>query len=367
MQTRSPTIRVHAANDDPTVILTRREEALAARTMGTAPSDAARPYMGDTLRDHARAALHLRGVSTVGMGTEELFRAAMHTTSDFNSLLTGVGRQTLMPAYTAAQSPLKQLARSTTLPDFRVASRLRLGEMGPLQKVNEAGEIRHTTRAETKESYALETYASIFSISRKAPINDDLGAFRSFNQAAGRAAAETEANLIASLLTEAGGSGPVMDDGVRLFHADHGNLAAPGTALSVTSLSAARLAMRTQTGTDGVTPISATPKFLVVAPDLETTAEQVLATIAAATPAGVNPFSGQLTPLVEPRLPVGGWYVFADSSVLPVIEYAHLTSAPGPQISSRQGWEVLATEFRVVLDFGAGILDHRGAYRNPGA
>jgi len=54
-------------------------------------------------------------------------------------------------------------------------------------------------------------------------------------------------------------------------------------------------------------------------------------------------------------------------AVLPVLEYAYLSSAQGPQIASKEGWEVLGMEFRVFLDFGCGAVDHRGAYRNPGA
>jgi hypothetical protein len=298
MQQRGGTpIRVHVgpSNDDPAVILERRTEALAARVNGTTPTDAARPYMGESLRDMARATLALRGISTAGMDTDALFRAAMHTTSDFPGLLSGVGTRTLMPSYETAQSVLKRLARQALHTDFRRASKLRLGEVGPLQKVNEAGEIKHTTRGEAAESYALDTYGSLFAVSRKALINDDLHAFRDWGVAAGRAAAETEAALLASLLTQSSGAGPVMgEDGKRLFHADHGNLASPGTALDVAGLSAARLAMRTMKGLDGKTPIAATPKFLVVSPTLETTAEQVLTALAATTTGDVNPFSGKL-------------------------------------------------------------------------
>ena len=44
-----------------------------------------------------------------------------------------------------------------------------------------------------------------------------------------------------------------------------------------------------------------------------------------------------------------------------------LHSAQGPQMASREGFDVLGTEYRVVLDFGAGAVDWRGAYLNPGA
>ena len=67
----------------------------------------------------------------------------------------------------------------------------------------------------------------------------------------------------------------------------------------------------------------------------------------------MNPFGGKLTLLIEPRITGNAWWIFGDPATAPVLEFAYLTSAPGPQIASSDGWEVLGTEMRVVLDFGA--------------
>lgn len=372
-QTRSrETPRIRTANpnclDDPTAVMNRRADALFARTAGAAPSEEARPYMNESLRDMARAAVELTGQSTRMMDDDQLFRAAMHTTSDFPNLLTSTGNRVLMASYQNAASPVKSvLARQSTLADFRPGTKLRLSDGGLLQEVSESGEITHTTRGESSEVYALKTYASQFAISRKALINDDLGAFRDWGQTAGRMAAETENNLLMGLLL---GNPTMGEDGTALFHADHSNLAASGTSLGsasdISALGEGRKSMRNRKGLDGSTPINATPKFLLVGPETETAAEAVLSTIYAATYEDANPFSGRLTLLVEPRIRDGRWYLFADPATLPVLEYAYLAGAQGPQMSSREGWGVQGMEFRVVLDFGCGAIDWRGAYLNEG-
>ncbi|MFN3312580.1 MAG: prohead protease/major capsid protein fusion protein [Hyphomonas sp.] len=363
----TPRIRVGASSEDPAAIRERQTEALACRMMGTTPSDAARPYAQMGLQDFARDALTRSGVSVATMGREEMLtRAATHTTSDFPELLTGAGNRVLANAYQAAQSPLKQLARQRTAADFRPMSILKLGEMSGLQKVTEAGEIKAMTTGEAQEGYSLETFGGIFSLSRKAIINDDLGAFSRWGELMGSAAAQTEATQLLALLTANSGGGVKMADGVNLFHATHGNLAATGDTISEETLSEARLALRSQKGLDGKTPVSVTPRFLLVGPALETTAEKLLAAINPSNSDDVNPFAGKLTLLVEPRLTGFQWFLFGDPTTSPVLEYAYLSSAPGPQLSSRDGWEVLGREFRVTLDFGAGATDWRGAYRNAG-
>ena len=367
MQDRGRTTpRIRTAQREVTphaTVLQHRSAALYSRVSGEAPTEEARPYMNDRLDDHARAFVEATGTSTRTMDPDQLFRAAMHTTSDFSELLTSTGNRVMAKGYQNAQSVLKTtVALQSTISDFRPKTKLRLSDVGLLSKVSESGEIVTTTRGEASESYALDTYATQFAISRKALINDDLGAFRDWGATAGRMAAETEANLLLSHLL----SNPVMgEDGNALFHADHGNLAA-GSALEVAALDAARKAMRGMKALDGKTPINATPKYLLVGPELETTAEQILAAIYAATVADANPFTGRLTLLVEPRITDSSFYIFADPAVLPVLEYSYLSSAQGPQMASREGWDVLGMEFRVVLDFGCGAVDWRGAYLNPG-
>jgi len=77
----------------------------------------------------------------------------------------------------------------------------------------------------------------------------------------------------------------------------------------------------------------------------------------------VNPFAG-LTLLVEPRLATADtWYVVADPASIDGLEYCFLEGAEGPQIETRNGFEVDGVQIRVRLDFGAGWVDHRGWQR----
>lgn len=365
MQTRSTKTNIRVVSPAPgqDQDMQHRSEALFARMSGKAPSDEAKRFMGETLRDIATACVMRSGQSVGGMNPDQLFRAAAHSTADFSILLTSTANRVLTQSYLAALSPVRtQLSRQRLHSDFRPQSKIRIGGIDSLQKVAENGELKHTTRATEQETFALDTYGSIFSLTRQAMINDDLNALSDWAQVAGQSAAETESELLVSLLT----SNAEIDDGTPLFDASHNNVAASGTAISVTSLSEARLAMRRQTGINGK-PIAAAPAFLLVSPEQETQAEQVLAELNATTVAETNPFSGRLTLLVEPRLPAGAWYVFAQPGNMPVLEHAYLSSAQAPQISSREGFDVLGMEMRVVLDFGAGLNDYRGAFRNGGA
>lgn len=334
------------------------------------PSDQARPWVGRRMADMGRELLRVRGLSTFGSDAEIITRT-LATTSDFSLLLSNVANKMLAAAYQAAPSGIKTVCRRSTANDFKAKYLLRRGEMPTLERVNEKGEFHRGKLLEGRESYKLDTFGRIFGISRQALINDDLGAFTSVASDWGLAASEFENAFLVGVLTSNSGGGPKLADGKNLFHADHGNLAASGGVISdTTSLSAGRLALRGMKGLDGVTPINVTAKYLLVPAAIETEAERYLAELAPASAANVNPFSGKYELIVDPRLDgksATRWYLFSDPAVLAVIEYSYLSGFEGVQVETRNGFDVDGVEVRARLDFGAGGVDSRGAYMNPGA
>ena len=353
-------------HNDPAVIAERAGEAIFARAHPDHELSApARQYAHMSLVDHARDSLRRSGASVSGLSPDTIIARALgglHTTSDFPLILGDSAHREMRRAYESAPSGARQLARQTTNRDFRAKHKLTLGDAPKLEKVNEAGEFKHGTIDEGRESYRIDTFGKIWGASRQALINDDLGAFTDVPRKQGIAARAFEDDFIVKMIT----SNPAMSDNVAVFHASHGNLTTGQSAailpLDMSSLSAARLAMRRQTAPGGML-IAATPRFVLVSPEMETVAEQVLAQIAATKTEDVNPF-GNLTLLVEPRLTDDEqFYVVADPASVDGLEYAYLEGAPGPQLETKVGFEVDGILFKVRLDFGGGWIDYRGWHR----
>ncbi|MFN4126177.1 prohead protease/major capsid protein fusion protein [Pannonibacter indicus] len=368
IRTEQVRVEMGESQDEPALRARQMGEALYARINPRHElSEPARRYAYATPVDMAKELLTLRGESTMGLSPASIVTRALHTTSDFPIILGDTVGRVLRDAYQAAPAGVRRLGRQTTARDFRAVNKIMLGEAPLLEKLNEHGEIKAGTMAEAREAYKVETWARKIGITRQVLVNDDLGAFSDLARRMGQGAAETEARILVDLLEANTGNGPKLSDNKTLFHADHGNKAGSGAAISDTTLSAARLALRTQKGIEDRT-IRVTPKNLLVPPALETDAEKWLATVAPAKAADVNPFSGSLSLVVEPRLSsTTRWYVTADPGEIDGLEYAYLSGNEGPQVESRSGWDVDGVEIRVILDFGAGFVDHRGWFMNPGA
>ena len=326
-----------------------------------------REFAGASLSEIADICLQQNGKSTAMASVASRVEMALHGTSDFPNILRDVGNMSLSNAYQAAQSAIKQTSREIAASNFRALHSVKVSAGPDLEEVNEQGEFKSGTIEEGAETFAVKTYGKIFGITRQAIVNDDLDVFSNMFPLLGQGAANTEAKLFAGLLEENAGLGPKLSDGKTLFHADHGNLAQASAMLSVASLGSARVAMRRQTGLAGEA-INVVPTFLVVPPELETLAEQVLTEIAASEVANANPFAGKLKLLVEPRFASStAWYLCASPGAPDSLQHAYLDGVAGPQLFTREGFEVDGIEYKVRMDFGAGFTDHRGWYMSPSA
>ena len=329
-----------------------------------------RQFVGNRMADYARVMLRARNVDTFGSDAEVVTRS-LNTTSDFSNLLSNLTNKSLQAQYAQAPSGMKVVCRRGTVNDFKPKNILRRGEMPTLEKVNEKGEFKRGSTVESKEAYSIATYGKVFGMTRQMLVNDDLGTFSDIASGWGMAAVEFENQLLAQLLTAGGGLGPVLAaDNKRMFHADHGNIQLFAATISLNSLSEARLSMRNQKGLNGTIAINAIPKFLLVPAKLEAIAEQYLATIYPVTSGEVNPFTGKLQLVVDPRLDAlsstAAWYLLCDPAILPVIEYSYLSGFEGLYVETRNGFDTDGVEIKARLDFGAGGIDYRGAFRNVG-
>lgn len=332
-----------------------------------------RPYAHMSLREMARAAVQSVGGKPDGLSPLEIAGAAlglpgfmaaagMHTTSDFPLILGNTARKVLLDAYVGASSEWRTIARPTSHSDFKATSYLRLSEGPALLEVPEHAEFKHGTMSEKGESLNLKTWGRIIAITRQAIINDDLSAFTRLPTLYGRSAADLVSNLVWAVLT----ANPTMGDGVALFHASHGNLAASGAAITEASLAAAITAMRKQKGmTDN--PIVITPKYLIVSPDKEFEAKKLLATTFNLPDGTANIVGQGLTLVVTPWLTGNAWYLSVDPSAFETIFVPFLNGNEEPRIEERVGFEVDGLEIKAALDVNAAPIDWRGLYKNPGA
>ena len=319
--------------------------------------DEAKHFRGMSLLRMAEEVLLTRGIAASGFSPNELAIRAL-STSDFPQILADVANKVLARAYDTDERTFTSWARRSEIPDFKPKNVVQLGSTA-LQEVSETGEIRVGTIGDKGESYMLATYARRLPFTRKSIVNDDAGAFDRIPRMFGQAAARTESDLIYALVKN---NGVLNEDAVALFAAGHGN--DDTNALALTALTTGRAKMRKQTDPDGQR-INVRPQYLIVNPDLETTAFQLTTQVQPNISSDVNPFQSFFRGvIVEPRLTsVTEWYMASSPDSVDTIEYAYLRGESGPRIERMDGFETDGTQWRVVHDFGAGVLDYRGLYR----
>lgn len=293
---------------------------------------------------------------------------AAHSTSDFPLILENALGKSIARRVGLRMPDIVRAASKKTNTDYRPSKSLTLSTLKAVREIGEGGEINHSTMDEKGESNpALRDFGGAFTVTNKVIVNDDLGFLGQAAQRMTEACIQVQRSVLLEPIEANSGAGQTMADGKAMFHADHGNLAAAGTALSVTSLSVARTALRKQKGPAGEL-LAIEPFALVVPAELETMAQQLIAQLMATKTSDVNPFAGELEIIVEPGLTSStAWYLIGNPTMYEGLTWATLDGMDAPRVESRAGWNTLGMEFRVTWALDAAFTETATWYRNPGA
>jgi hypothetical protein len=312
----------------------------------------------------------------------DIVKAAL-STSDFPSILEDALRKSIRTGMESESATHRRWVRRSEAVDFKVQKRPVLSSAPNLERIHEGGEYTYGSFSDDGTEFKVEKYGKICKLTFEAIVNDDLDAFSRLAPAMGLSAIRKESDAVYNLLTSNSAAGPTMQDGKAMFHADHGNLDTNYT-LSVDGLARARTMLRRQKDISGRGWLNLTPRYLLIPPELEQMAMQLVRASALehsnyeGSESGSDPVTvtGEREALVsgppawirnleiiaEPRLElVNVFYLVAPYNEVDHFEMATLSDSP--DIRQREGWEIDALEWRIRHAFGVGALDWRGIVR----
>lgn len=324
--------------------------------------------------DMVARALNMRGSETI-----------TGTTSDFPLILANAANKSLLAGYEVAPSTFQFWARTGSLNDFKAAARIKFAEVGKLKLVAEGGKYTETKRTEKQETIQLGTYARMWTMSRQAIINDDLGAFTNTLFSFGMQARMLPNDLAIAVLT----ANAAMTDGFALFSTQHGNYSAE-TDRRLDTLAHATTALGYMIGLLGQQKtyqhadedaryLNLRPKVWLTAIASATfndaiNARQSVASLSDAgqTNAGVvNPFQNLGIVLVNDQniktsATDYSHYLFADPRLAPVVEVAFLQGNQQPYLEQMDQTDADGRKYLCRLDCGAAAVDSVGAVKEVG-
>lgn len=325
------------------------------------PAQGASEMRGMRLRSIVEDVLEREGVTHVNrMDETELIRTALSGTGALPGILSNVANKSMLKAYEAAPTTFAAFTSIGSNVDFKEAKKYRLSEAGALLEIKENGEFEADEIEESDASTKVLTYGRAFSFTRQMLVNDDLSALTKVPALYAAQAKRGINRLVYQTLAGAD------------YSSTNGNLAATPSALTLSGIDEGRVAMRTQKNIRGTEVLNITPKYLIVSTQNEFKARQLMTSVSDpnATHYGVvNPLMNSLEIVSDAELDLidgKAWYLVADTSLFDAIEVTYLNGVQTPTIESQIAFDTLGIRYRIYIDYGVSVLDHKGLYKNAG-
>ena len=303
----------------------------------------------------------------------EMSRQFYNPTAAFPAILDQTIRKSVVELYNHVPTTFQAITTKGSLKDFKQTAdhEYVIGGVGDFLLVPENGEIKpDKPRTELLPQRKLDTYGKQFSMTRQAFINDDIGFLTEVPGLYAAAAKKTIDKQVYQLLF----NNSKIFDGKALFHADHKNLIATGTAPTQAAIQAIILQMQKQTDQFGEA-IYITPRTIVVPVGYEFDLAVVFRSTQVTGSANndINPLYNY--PLQVVQSPVLNalaganacpWFMVADPASARGIQVDYLNGQETPTIRRMETPGQLGFIWDIYLDWGISVRDFRGIAKNPG-
>lgn len=303
------------------------------------------------------------GSEKVSSGTLQPILQAAFATHSIANVLEAAVNKFLLSGFNAVEQVWPQISAVRSVGDFKSINMYRLNGSFKFSKVGNAGELKVAQGSDTKRSLAADTYGISTSLTRQDIINDDLNALSAIPSRIGRGAALSLNETI---------WGEFLDSNSTFYEKA---TAGAGNALSFASLSAATTAYRKLTDPDG-NPLGITPRVLLVPPELELTAAQLMtqsmliasslgSTSSKVVEPSANVLAGRYRVVVSNYLTSAStWWLCADAADLQALDVVFLNGQQVPTIEQVQAdFQLLGVQMRGYMDFGVAKAEAKSCYR----
>lgn len=363
---------------------------------GDKPAVGAEDFRNQSLFRIAETCLRRQGIAVERMVPKDIAMVAMghtptinrlriqrsegayHSTGSFSNLLLDAANKTLLAGYDEAPYTWSMWARQApSVGDFKNINRIRFSESPDLEMVPENQPYPEGAMTDSKETYNVEKFGKLFSVTWETVVNDDLDAISRVPAMHGNAARRVQNKKVYEVLT----SNPLMGDGVNLFgaHTSGTNTSGGAGAPAVGTLNTAFLAMMTQKGLTAGVVLNIQPRYLIVPVAYSATAMQLVGSIADPSVGGnaagnsntLNIYgpngSRPLQVIAEPQLDASSasvWYLAADANQIDTVELSFLQGEESPVLENEWDFDKDVYRYKIRQTFGVKAIDWRGLFRN---
>jgi hypothetical protein len=332
------------------------EKVFDQKTLEAADRRRGSTSLQEVLVEAARANGY-HGPARISAGNVREVLASGFATHSISNVLAATYGKFLLQGYTAVEAAWDQIASIRSVSDYKTVTGVRLNGGFDFEDVGPSGELKSADASDETRTIRAKLTGRMSSITMVDIVNDDLGALTQVPARLGRGAA---VKLNKDFWTE------FQSSNSSFYRAES---AAAGNALQISSLRTAVSSYRKLTDPDG-NPLGITPQLLLVPPELEMTAEElmgssVLITGENATRGNVNVFAGRFRVVSSAYLTSGTtWWLMANPAELPAMEVAFLNGQRLPTVQQAEAdFNMLGIQVRGHFSYGVAKAEARGAYR----